>query len=57
MKLRYKKEIANSLTAPGLIRTAARRKVWGKILKILGKSSMKELVNKYGRFKHRTIFN
>ena len=42
------KEITTTLTVPGTIRTAVGRKIWNKIL---GKTSVKKLVNKCHCFK------
>ena len=42
------KEITTTLTVPGIVRSAVGRKIWSKIL---GKASLKRLVNKCGCFK------
>ena len=45
MKIWYNKEITNTLTVSCIIRATVRRKIWSKIL---GKTSVKKLVNKCG---------
>ena len=45
LELCNKKEITNTLTAPGTIKTAVERDIWSKIL---GKTSVKKLINKGG---------
>ena len=46
------KEIANTLTAPGIMRTAVGRKIWSKIPR---KTSVKKLINKCGCLKHCAV--
>ena len=48
------KKIAITLAEPGAIRTAVRRKMWGKIP---GKTCVKKLVNKCGCLKHYALLN
>ena len=48
MELWNGKEIITTLTAPGTVGTAVKRDIWSKIL---GKTSVKKLVNKGGCFK------
>ena len=48
------KEIATTLAVPGAIRTAVGRKIWSKILR---KTCVKKLVNKWGCLKHHALFN
>ena len=43
------KEISTTLTAPGTIRTAVGSEIWSKIL---GKTSMKKLLDRCGCFKN-----
>ena len=42
------------LTVPGTMRTAAVGKTWSKIL---GKTNVKKLVNRFGCFKNCVVFN
>ena len=48
-KLWNDKEITTTLTAPGTIRTAVGRKIWGKIP---GKTCVKILIDKCGCLEH-----
>ena len=48
------KEIATTLTEPGAIRTAVRRRIWSKIAR---KTCVKKLVNKCGCLKHHALLN
>ena len=49
LKLGNDKEITTTLTATGTVRTTVGRDIWSKVL---GKTSVKKLINKGGCFKH-----
>ena len=54
MALWNDKEIATTLTAPGMVRTAVGREIWSKIPR---KTCVKKLANKCGCLNHYALFN